>query len=711
MDKAPTKATHAAVCLGSVARSAAANSLNQLNPIALSKKMLGKLPTRNDAVVHFNCQTAAQQPLPFDQRLHGRAGIQLTGLAIDEDLHFRLHCVTPGNIARSIMNARSLDPIPPEQAATLDHLFLHRSRRSPQRSAYHWFDRASRGWRTITWEETAAEVGRWRLALANEALAPGDRVAILLRNCPEWVFFDQAALSLGLVTVPLYVDDRPENAIHSLRDAGATLLLVADLARWRRIASADAEQGWSGRVVLLETSEEAREQAAHAPRLALAEDWLPKQGRAWEARAGDADDLASIVYTSGTTGKPKGVMLTHRNILSNAQAALSVLDVYQQDVFLSFLPLSHMLERTASYYLPMIAGASVAYARSIGQLAEDLAQVRPTIMIAVPRVFERVHYRLGEQIRRGPAAARWLFELATQCGWRAFERRQGRAGWHPLLLLWPLLRRLVARRVLDRLGGRLRATVSGGAPLPTEVARLFLGLGLPLIQGYGLTETSPVISVNPLADNRPETVGIPLRGVEVRIGEHDELHVRGPSVMRGYWNNPAATEQILDQDGWLRTGDQVRLIGRHLQITGRLKDILVLSNGEKVPPADMEMAIALDALFEQAIVLGEGRPYLSALLVLNEEHWLQTAREFELDPHDAASLRDPRVVKFVQARLRDALAGFPGYAKVRRVTLIREPWSIENGLLTPTMKMRRHRIVEQYQAQISEMYALAEAVS
>ncbi|MBK5971078.1 MULTISPECIES: AMP-dependent synthetase/ligase [Thiorhodovibrio] len=603
----------------------------------------------------------------------------------------------------------SEDLIPLERAVTLDGLFLQRLHRSPQREAYRWhdrtLDRTRGGWQSLTWAQTAAEVARWRKALAGEALKPGDRVAILLRNCPEWVIFEQAALSLGLVTVPLYTDDRPENVAYILQDAAAEVLLVQDLGRWKRLAEAIADPRRPARVVLLESSAEARAQAERDPRVAPAADWLPAQAETWRQRVADPDELATIVYTSGTTGKPKGVMLTHRNVLSNAHGALTVLDVYQEDVFLSFLPLSHMLERMASYYLPMMAGSTVAYARSVGQLGEDLVNIRPTVIIAVPRVFERVYQRLSQQLKDRPPPARWLFALAARVGWMVFEHRQGRRRWHPLQLLWPLLKRLVATKVLERLGGRIRAAVSGGAPLPPDVARLFIGLGLPLIQGYGLTETSPVISVNPLEDNRPETVGIPLRGVQVRIGDQDELQVKGPGVMRGYWNNHAATARVLGRDGWLRTGDQARLIGRHIQITGRLKDILVLSNGEKIPPADMEMAISMDPMFEQAMVIGEGRPFLSALLVLNADLWPTLAREFGVDPQEPAGLTEPRLVKAMLARMREALADFPGYAKIRRATLLLEPWSIDNGLLTPTMKIKRDRVIERYRDSIEQMYA------
>ena len=594
------------------------------------------------------------------------------------------------------------DLISPEEAPTLDGLFQARVRRSPQHLAYQAYDRHREAWWSMTWGEIGAAVERWRAALAAEpGLEPGDRVAVLLRNCPEWIFYEQAALSLGLVVVPLYTDDRPDNLAFILEDAGVKILLVQDTGRWQRLAPALGSGSALRRTLILEARSPVQEPAVSV------EAWLaagvtvsvpansPAVGSALWPGTGPANPeaLATIVYTSGTTGRPKGVMLSHRNVLSDVAAALQVVDCYQEDVFLSFLPFSHTLERTAGYYLPMMAGASVAFARSISQLGEDLQVVRPTVLIAVPRVFERIYGRLLDQVNGRPAPVRQLFRLAIAAGWRHFEHQQGRAAWHPLLLVAPGLRRLVAGPVRARLGGRLRITVSGGAPLSGEVARLFLGLGLPLLQGYGLTETSPVVSVNSLAANDPASVGQALPGVEVTLGERDELLVRGPIVMQGYWRDQEATRAILDAQGWLHTGDQARLDGRRVTITGRIKDILVLSNGEKVAPVDLEQAICLDPLFEHALVLGEGRPALGALLVLSAEHWPALARDYGLDPADPASLRDLHLQRDLLKRVRSVLATFPGHAKIRRLGLTLEPWTVENGLLTPTLKVKRAEVL------------------
>jgi long-chain acyl-CoA synthetase len=598
----------------------------------------------------------------------------------------------------------SEDLIPIERARTLDGLFYHRVRRSPTRVAYRHFDRSANAWQEWTWAEMGARVARWRAALGREQVRPGDRVGILLRNCPEWVIFDQAALSLGLVTVPLYTDDRADSAAYIITDAAIKVLLVQDANRWGRIGEALGESAYPVRVIVSESGREAERLAREDQRVVLAADWVPDKGPDLVQRDGNPDALATIVYTSGTTGRAKGVMLSHRNLLSNTQACLTMVDCYQEDLFLSFLPLSHTLERTAGYYLPMLAGASVAFARSIPQLGEDLQQIRPTAMFAVPRVFERVYRRVLDQVQGRPLPIRWMFRLAVRAGWLNFQRAQGRRGWHPLLVLWPLLRRKVATPVLDKLGGRLRLTVSGGAPLPREVAHLFIGLGLPLLQGYGLTETSPVVSVNRLEDNDPDSVGLPLRGLELRIGPDDELLIRGPSVMLGYWNNHAATAQMIDSDGWLHSGDQARISDGHIYITGRIKDILILSNGEKVPPADMEMTIALDPLVEQVLVVGEGRSFLSALAVLSADLWPGLALEHGLDPEREQSLDDPRLHKDMLKRMREALRGFPGYAKIRRVSLTLEPWSVDNGLLTPTLKVKRADVLRRYATQVEQMY-------
>ncbi|MCG6899807.1 MAG: long-chain fatty acid--CoA ligase [Gammaproteobacteria bacterium] len=596
------------------------------------------------------------------------------------------------------------DIISTEIAGTLDGLMLQRIRRSPESLAYRSFDADSKRWRDTRWSEVGEQIARWQAALAAEDLLPGERVAVHLRNSKEWVFFDQAALACGLVVVPLYTDDRPDNIAYIMSDSAVKVLLVQDAAVWQRLGPALAGQDDLQRVLILDGSKAATTKVLQDKRVQLVSNWLPASAAPLQQRNGDPHALASIVYTSGTTGRPKGVMLTHHNMLSIAHSALTMIDVFQEDLFLSFLPLSHTLERTAGYYLPVMSGSAVAYARSILQLAEDLQNIRPTVMIAVPRIFERVFARIQGQLEKQSGFKRTLFNLTTGVGWHRFERQQRRAGWHPRLLLWPLLNRLVATKITAKLGGRLRLSVSGGAALSRQVAQIFIGLGVPILQGYGLTETSPVISVNVPEDNEPGSVGIPLNGVDVRIGEDEELLVKTPGMMRGYWNNHAATLEIIDADGWLHTGDQARIDNGHIYITGRIKDILVLSNGEKVPPMDMELAISLVPAIEQVLVIGEGESFLAAIAVLGKEEWRQLASRFKLDADDTASLNNERLQSYLLNEIKGRLKDFPGYAKVRRLILSLEPWTVDNGLLTPTLKVKRARVLDKFAEEIKVLY-------
>jgi len=367
--------------------------------------------------------------------------------------------------------------------------------------------------------------------------------------------------------------------------------------------------------------------------------------------------------------------------------------------------LSHMLERTAGYYMPIIMGAEVVYARSIAHLAEDLQIVKPTTLISVPRIYERVYGKIQGGLKAKSSIAKFLFNSAVNVGWRRFLVNQKRASWHPKLLFWPLLNKLVASKVLDKLGGELRLAVCGGAALSEEIAKLFIGLGLPLVQGYGLTESSPVVNVNRIEDNIPASIGTVLPGTDIRIGENDELQSTGPCSMMGYWKNEQATLESFTEDGWLKTGDKARIDDSgHAFITGRLKDIMVLANGEKVPPSDMELAIALDSLFEQVMLIGEARPFLSAIVVLDADAWADMAVSLHMHPEAPDAFTQRKVEKAVLARIAARLNDFPGYAKIRRVHMTLEPWTVDDGLLTPTLKVKRPKIMERFEKEINELY-------
>lgn len=590
--------------------------------------------------------------------------------------------------------------ITPEEAGTLHGLFLARVKRTPDALAYRYFNLQQNEWQSYTWAQMREQIARWQSALLAEKLSPGDRVAVMLRNCPGWVMFDQAAMSLGLVVVPLYTVDRPDNVAFIVNDSGAKVLLFETEEQWLALRTVSGKMSGVQRFVALDAVSDKEE-----PRLSYAANWLPVAAQLQPPYAVTAGQLATIIYTSGTTGKPKGVMLSHANILSNAYDTLFTFQIYPQDLLLSFLPLSHTFERTLGYYLTVMTGATVAYARSVALLGEDLQTIKPTVLISVPRIYERVYAAIHAKLEEGSPLKRKLFKLAVEVGWARFLREQSRGSWKLSFLLWPVLNHLVARKVLVKLGGRMRAAISGGAALSPEVSRLFVGLGLPVVQGYGLTETSPVISASPLHNNFPASAGQPIRNVQARIGQQNALLVKGPNVMMGYWNNPEATSAMIDAEGWLNTGDTARISETgHIYITGRLKEIVVLSNGEKVPPTDMELAIMRDHLFEQVMVYGEARPYLVALAVMNPENWKQFAAQLGLAADKPESLRDKRLQEQALQRIAAQIHEFPGYAQIHRVLLLTEPWAIENGMLTPTLKLKRPQVVARFDTEIKAMY-------
>ena len=552
-------------------------------------------------------------------------------------------------------------------ANTLPDLLLRHIQIAPDKAACRQY--RNRIWISMTWREIGQEVTRWQAAMRSEGLKPGDRVGLSLRNCVEWLIFDQAALGLGLVTVPLYYGDRPDNMVWSLNDAGVRLLLLEDGLAWDLL---QAQATTVERVVCLQKP------AAPCQKVIHTQAWLPAVGAPLTRGPAEPASLATIVYTSGTTGRPKGVMLTHHNIISDLLALMERVPEFAQasQRFLSFLPLSHMFERTVGYYIPLCLDAEISYARGIPQLAEDFISQRPTIIVSVPRIFERTYTKIEATLPPGSLKRR-LFEKTVDVGWKRFNKQAS------LLenLLWPLLDALVARKVRARLGGELRYITLGGAALSPPLLKTFIGLGLVFIHGYGLTETSPVVASNQVTDNHPFSVGRPLQGVETRTAENGELLIRGAIVSPGYWNNPSATQAAIDADGWFHTGDIAEIQSGLIHIRGRLKDVIVLSNGEKMPPADAEQAILGDAVFEQVMVVGEGRGALGLLVV--------------------SPLKDERELC---ARANKQLHAFPGYAQIRHVMRVHEAWTPENGMLTPTLKLKRHKIEEKYRREIEAMY-------
>jgi len=593
-----------------------------------------------------------------------------------------------------------------ENFTTLPQLLVNSVERYGEREALRQFDKETKSWHSLSYAQLMVRVMEWRRAYAAMNLERGTRIGILMPNSIDHACADQAALANGLVPVPLHAIDTPGASAFILSDSRAKVLVTNKLTRWKQIKAAGGDLQDLTAVII--TENEVDDETGMVRGLS---EWLAAGTHVVELPEGPKeDDLAGIVYTSGTTGRPKGVMLTHGNIVSNVKATLECVFPQVGDIFLSFLPLSHTFERTAGYYLALATGCTIAYNRSVLLLADDLKTIRPTVIISVPRVYERIFARVHDKLKKSRPAARYLFDWAVEIGWRDFCRRNhlpvehtGRAWLDGLMR--PLVRK-VSSTLLDQFGGRLRIAISGGAALSSKVARTFCGLGLPIIQGYGMTEASPIIAGNNRTLNQPNTVGKPFNNVEVRLGEGDEIQIKGPSITRGYWNRPDATADAFTEDGWFRTGDVggFNELGL-LSIKGRIKEIIVTSTGEKVPPADLEAAIETDPLFSQCYVIGENRPYLSLITVVNPDKWASFAKSCGVDPADPASLDNPSVKTAALKRAKTAAGEFPHYALPRAVVLTQEPWTIENGLITPTLKLKRGPLSKKFANVIAQLYA------
>ena len=595
---------------------------------------------------------------------------------------------------------------------TLPELLMQSIQKNGDREALRQYDRATGKWESWTYKELGEHVLAWRRAFAAMGLKPGERIAILMPNGRDHVCADQAALANGLIPVPLHAIDTPGASAFITIDSQAATLVTNKLTRWQQIRATGVPLPDLKNIIITDPgeTEDKSEGRFHIRSL----ESILLEGASWteDLPAGPLeDDLAGIIYTSGTTGRPKGVMLTHRNIVSNVKATLECVSPKVGDTFLSFLPLSHTFERTAGYYLALATGCIIAYNRSVLLLAEDLKTIKPTVIISVPRVYERIYARVQDKLRKSRPIAKKLFDWAVEVGWRDFCRKnhlpveKSSRSWLDGIVRATLLHKM-ANTLLSQFGGRLRIAISGGAALNHKVARTFCGLGLPIIQGYGMTEASPIIAGNCVEFNQPDTVGKPFCNVEIRLGEGNEIQVRAPSIMKGYWHRPEDTAAAFTKDGWLKTGDvgEFNADGM-LKIKGRIKEIIVTSTGEKIAPVDLEFAIQEDPLFEQVFVCGENRPFISAVLVLQPDLWKALCAEMELSADDPQTLHDRSMLRYLVKRVRAAAKDFPSYGIPRSIAVADEPFTVENGLLTPTMKLRREKILSRWKDLIDGLYS------
>ncbi len=564
-------------------------------------------------------------------------------------------------------------------------------------------------------EMTYGELESWVDAVAARLVSlgvkQGDTVGVLSYNRPQWVIADLASLSLGAAVVPLYPTLPPSYLQYIINDSHMTVLVAGDALLLTSISTVMDETPDLKQTLLLDEAAIASGTGGFASDLRSdLKDDLSRRAVAYPDVTGD--DVATIVYTSGTTGAPKGVVLTHTNIVSNATALTDRYGICSDDSTLSYLPLSHMFERTCGYYTFLFAGATITYADQMTTVGKDVAAARPTVLIAVPRVLEKAH-----------AAARWKIEghskrkqALVSSAIRSLNERANRRYRGERISPWLALRcavydRLVAKKFRDAAGGRLRIIVSGGASLDKRVAKILFVVGFNVFEGYGMTEASPVIASSPVDGIRLGTVGTPLEGVEVKIGESDEILIRGPNVMRGYLGRPEETAEALDSDGWLHSGDQGKLdADGYLSITGRLKDLIVTSYGKNISPRPLEEKIGRGKYVAQVLVCGDGRKYLAALVVPESEAIEQYARDNDIAFEDYAGLlKTAEIRELISGEIERVNKTAPSYERIRGFDLLPEAFTLENGMLTPTLKPRRGRSSMIHEELIERIYGHLDA--
>ncbi len=599
-----------------------------------------------------------------------------------------------------------------ESDFNLAQIFLNRASKFGVHAALTYKDKVTRQFHSLTWADWKSSVEKTFYVLKSFGIKAGDRVGILSENRPEWTYADLAALALGAIVVPIYPTLTAKEISYILVHSGVNLLFVSsavqvqklgaeaacDLSRVKKIITFDQVTG----IILRQGIECLGSLISKAP--------VDPLGFEASANSVSAASVATIIYTSGTTGAPKGVMLTHSNFVQNYIGAREKIKISERDVALSFLPLSHVFERLAGYYFMAFHGARIAYAESMQTVPDDIQAIRPTVCAAVPRFYEKIHAKIIEKVAAAPSNLKRLFHWAVSVGRETVQLQA--MNQKPSLMLriqYAIAKILVFKKIKRQLGGRIRFFISGGAPLNKELAEFFGAAGVLILEGYGLTETSPVITVNTEKEHRFGTVGKVLPNVEVKITEEGEIATRGPCVMKGYYENPEATAEVIP-DGWFRTGDIGEFTSDgYLKITDRKKDIIVTSGGKKVPPQNIEGALLCDPAFSQVIVLGDKKNYLVALIVPNRTELLKFAEVHELAGTVWQDLlKHAAVYGWYREKIDKITEDFASYEKIKYFALLPEELSMENGDLTPTLKIKRKVVMEKYAEVLEGLYKLGE---
>jgi long-chain acyl-CoA synthetase len=539
------------------------------------------------------------------------------------------------------------------------------------------------GFRPISYTELHQTVHSYAGAIDSFGLKKGDRLVILSENCPEWAFADWACQTLGIIVVPIYPTLPPDQAQYIVKDCGANVVLAGDAAQAKKVEGME-----NVRVVGLRGALSLEELAASGKYDIAASEW---ERRISEV---EPEDVATIIYTSGTTGLPKGAMLAHKGFLMLFGSILRSIPFTGEDVFLSFLPMSHVYERTDGQYLPIYLGATIAYSKSLASLAKDIINAKPTVMLAVPRFLEATASKIEDGAKKESPLKQKLFAWALKEGTKRFNGR-----FAPFYALSDMI---VGKKIRARFGGRLRFFVSGGAALPKHVAEFYGAFGLQILQGYGLTETYSGVCINHPDRNRPDTVGEVLEGVEVKIADDGEILFRGDARMVGYYNLPKETAEAIDKDGWFHTGDIGIFDGSYLKITDRKKDLLVLGNGKNVAPQPIENKLRSSHYIQEAVVLGDGMDSCVALIVPNFEAFRTEIPELKKMRDDEIS-RDSEVRKKIRQEIDLVNKTLAGFEMVKRHAVLERAFSIEGGEMTPSYKVKRNVVKERYKKEIAEI--------
>jgi long-chain acyl-CoA synthetase len=598
-------------------------------------------------------------------------------------------------------------PVPVEEPATLVDAFKIIARRHKRPDTLNY--KGGGKWIPVSSEEMMQRVRRIAAGLYSIGVRHGDRVALLSESRLEWTLADAGCIFAGAIDVPIYPTLTPPQVLYILKDSGARVLILADHNKFLELQDVLPQCDQLEAVIFFDP-----EGVEPADGTTLAE--VEKRGEQLQAEQPDlmdqlegqttSDDLATIIYTSGTTGEPKGVMLTHANLVSNLKDSSGHLSFGEQDIALSVLPLSHVFERQAMY-MYLYQGMAVFYAESLDTIGPNLREVRPTILVGVPRIFEKIYARIRERAAEEGRLKVLLLSWAVNVG-RDYAQRvvshRPISGW--LKLKHSIASRLVFSRWRNAFGGRIRLLVSGGAALPEDLGYIYLGAGIPIIQGYGLTETSPVITTGRLEDNRIGTVGKAIPNVEIRIAADGEIETRGPNVMRGYYNKPEETRAVFTEDGWFKTGD-IGTIDEDgfLRITDRKKELFKTSGGKYISPQPIEQAIKGSRFVNQVVLIGAGRKFPAALIVPVWEHIESYARLKGIDEKSRPALcRHPRIIDLFERQIEKLTSHLARYERVKRIALLEKEFTIEGGELTPTLKVKRRVIDQKYSDVIEKLY-------